>query len=114
MLLRDRMGSGRGGKQSELLTVWNTLILDLQVLICARTGVGEHVRPSHHCTLGAVVASTEAGRERNISGTHATNARVHCSQTATRTSTVAQLETQCSAIYVDRKARRVHPESLRV
>lgn len=42
-------------------------------------------------------------RERNISGTHATNAWIHCSQTAARTGTVAQLETQCSAIYVDTK-----------
>lgn len=49
-------------KESELLTVWNALILDLQVLVRARAGVRENVRPGHHCTLGAVVAS--AGKRK--------------------------------------------------
>ena len=45
-------------RKRAVLTVGNTLILDLQVFVCARAGVGEDVRPSHHCTLGTVVAST--------------------------------------------------------
>lgn len=51
--------------ESEPLTVWNALILDLQVLVRARTGVRENVRPGHHCTLGSVVAPA-GKRERKV------------------------------------------------
>lgn len=39
-----------------VLTVGDTLILDLQVLVGARAGVREDVHPGHDHTLGPVVA----------------------------------------------------------
>ena len=47
-------------KCEEVLTVGDTLVLDLQVLVGARTGVWEDVGPCHHGTLGPVV--TPGGR----------------------------------------------------
>lgn len=44
-------------KKCTVLTVRNTLILDLQVFICARARIREDVRAGHHSTLGPVVAS---------------------------------------------------------
>lgn len=48
--------------------------MDFQVFVCARAGVRKHVRPSHHCTLGTIVASTGGtmGEEggRYVSGIH--------------------------------------------
>lgn len=36
-------------------TVWDALILDFQVLICSRTGVGERVRSGHNGALRPVI-----------------------------------------------------------
>lgn len=47
-----------------VLTVGDALILDLQVFVGARAGVGEDIRPSHHRTLGTVVASMWGGDGR--------------------------------------------------
>lgn len=49
-----------------LLTVGDTLILDLQVLVCAGAGVGEDIGPGHHRALRSVVASV-AGRDAHVS-----------------------------------------------
>lgn len=58
---------GEGGVS--VLTVGDTLILDLQVLVGPWAGVREHIRPRHHHTLGAVVTPVRgdrASREREI------------------------------------------------
>lgn len=45
-----------------ILTVRDTLILDLQVLVCSWTGVWEDVDPCNHHTLSPVVTPGEQGR----------------------------------------------------
>lgn len=44
-----------GGDGISVLTVGNTLVLDLQVLVSPWAGVWEHVGPRYHHTLGAVI-----------------------------------------------------------
>lgn len=52
-----------GVDRVSVLTVWDTLVLDLQVLVGPWTGVWEHVRPSYHNTLCAVITPAREDRQ---------------------------------------------------
>lgn len=58
------VGEVAGGDRVSVLTVGNTLVLDLQVLISPRAGVWEHIRPCYHHTLGAVITPARGDRQR--------------------------------------------------
>lgn len=53
-----------GGDRVSVLTVGDTLVLDLQVLVGPWAGVWEHVRPRYHHTLGAVITPAGGHRRR--------------------------------------------------
>ena len=56
------------GERVSVLTVGDTLVLDLQVLVGPWAGVWEHVRPCYHHTLGAVITPARGRSEGKKGG----------------------------------------------
>lgn len=52
-----------GGDGISVLTVGNTLVLDLQILVGARAGVWKHIRSCYHHTLSAVIAPAKEDKQ---------------------------------------------------
>lgn len=51
-----------GGDRVSVLTVGDTLVLDLQILVGPWAGVWEHVRPRYHHALSAVITPARGDR----------------------------------------------------
>lgn len=49
----------------DVLTVWNTFILDFQVFVCSRARIREDIRPRHHSTLGTIVAPAQGRNKKS-------------------------------------------------
>lgn len=62
----EKEGAGQSYGREVILTVGHTLILDLQVLVGPRAGVGKDVGTRDHDALGPIVASGD-GTERRKS-----------------------------------------------
>lgn len=53
-----------GGDRVSVLTVGDTLVLDLQILVGPWAWVWEHIRPRYNHTLGAVITPAKADRQK--------------------------------------------------